>query len=468
MGRSPAGAAPKKGTTPRRGARTRAENRAPRPAQAKPAHNFAAIRCEPGSECDSHWCTRRAGWPLPAGSAADFSRENAARRGRGSLARTVRCKRGDSNQTIPMAGSSAPITLLGTASPFRQALALARKVAPTGASVLITGESGSGKELVAQFIHYHSTRSSRPFVAVNCAALPEGLLESEMFGHRKGAFTGATRDKPGLVETANGGTLFLDELIEMPKPVQAKLLRVIQDGVVRRVGSETTDAVVDVRYIAATNRSPEAAIRAGEMRVDLYYRLGVVPIRVPPLRERPEDIPLLAEHFLSTHWIRHRSTEGPMPKLTAAALRTLCAYPWPGNVRELQNLIEHVAVLLEPGAGVQPQDLPLPGASTNLTRPGPLPDSLLDDRYLAARGRTIAQFERQYLTWLLCRAGGSVFKAARVAGVNRATLYRMMKRHGLQGGGPRLRPLVAREPAPAPSIPIAAARNGTASFAASA
>src|SRR5205823_655006 len=185
-------------------------------------------------------------------------------------------------------------------------LTLLRTVAPTDASVFITGESGSGKEMIAQFIHHHSRRSSRPFVAINCAALPEGLLESEMFGHRKGAFTGAVRDKPGLLEAAHGGTLFLDELIEMSKPIQAKLLRVIQDGVVRRVGSETTDAIVNVRFIAATNGDAEAAVKAGQLREDLYYRLRVVPIHVPPLRERPEDIPLLAEYFLSTYWVRHR------------------------------------------------------------------------------------------------------------------------------------------------------------------
>src|SRR6266540_1320216 len=198
------------------------------------------------------------------------------------------------------------VTLLGTSGAFRAAIELARKVAPTDASVFVTGESGAGKELIAQFIHQHSRRSSRPCVAVNCAALPEALLESEMFGHRKGAFTGAVRDKAGLLEAANGGTLFLDELIEMSKPIQAKLLRVIQDGVVRRVGSETTDAVVNVRFIAATNRDPEDAVAAVALREDLYYRLRVVPIHVPALRERVDDIPLLAEHFLGFYWNRHR------------------------------------------------------------------------------------------------------------------------------------------------------------------
>src|SRR5947199_238110 len=326
------------------------------------------------------------------------------------------------------------LTLLGTAPAFRRAIELARKVAPTDASVFITGESGSGKEMIAQFIHHHSRRSSRPFIAINCAALPEGLLESEMFGHRKGAFTGAVRDKPGLLEAAHGGTLFLDELAEMPKSIQAKLLRVIQDGVVRRVGSETTDAVVNVRFIAATNGDPEAAVTAGDMREDLYYRLRVVPINVPALRERPEDIPLLAEYFLSTYWVRHRSKGAPFPKLTEAALRALCAYAWRGNVRELQNVIEHVAVVVEPGAAIQPEDLHLAGdpAAPAGANPASLISTLLEESYHVARDRVIAQFERQYLTWLVNRAAGNMSKAARVAGVDRTTLYRMMERHGLQ------------------------------------
>src|SRR2546426_8564805 len=283
---------------------------------------------------------------------------------------------------------SDKITLLGTAPAFRRAVELARKVAPTDASVFITGESGSGKELIAQFIHHHSRRSSRAFVAVNCAALPEGLLESEMFGHRKGAFTGAVRDKPGLLEPPNGGPLFLDERGEMSKPIQAKLLRVIQDGVVRHVGSETTDAVVNVRFITATNGDPEAVVQVGTMRQDLYYRLRVVPIHVPPLRERPEDIPLLAEYFLSTYWVRHRRKGETSPKLSDGALRTLCSHPWRGNVRELQNVIEHVAVLTEPGAVIRPEDLPLTAeapspvsASTAL-----LSSTLTEESYHGARG----------------------------------------------------------------------------------
>src|SRR5437870_1063671 len=323
------------------------------------------------------------------------------------------------------------VTVLGTAAKYRDTIALARKVAATDASVFITGESGSGKELIAQFIHYNSRRSSRPLVAVNCAALPEMLLESEMFGHCKGAFTGAVRDKPGLLETANGGTMFLDELIEMSKPIQAKLLRVIQDGVVRRVGSETTDAVVNVRFIAATNRPVEEAVRSGLLREDLYYRLRVVPIHVPPLRERPDDIPLLATHFLAHYWARHRDAAEPLPKLTKGAMWALRAHTWPGNVRELQNVIEHAAVLLGPGADVQAEDIPFIGDQP--VDPDVAVDAGTDNEgYYAARERLLAKFDRRYLTRVVLRAGGNLSKAARFARVDRTTFYRLMERHGLQ------------------------------------
>ncbi len=333
-------------------------------------------------------------------------------------------------------GNSDKVTVLGAAPAFRRAIELARRVAPTDASVFITGESGSGKELIAQFIHHHSRRSSRQLVAINCAALPEPLLESEMFGHVKGAFTGAVRDKPGLLETANGGTLLLDELAEMSKPIQAKLLRVIQDGVVRRVGSETTDAVVNVRFIACTNRNPEEAVKAGQLREDLYYRLRVVPIHVPPLRERPEDIPLLASHFLTYYWRRHRGPTAPLPRLSDAAVRALCARPWRGNVRELQNVIEHTMVLVEPGATVEPRDIPMVGddGPAVAVAPGPGPEresGAAEESYHAARERLLARFERQYLQQLVAQAGGNMSRAARIAGVDRTTLYRLMERHGL-------------------------------------
>jgi len=329
-------------------------------------------------------------------------------------------------------GNSELVKVLGTAPAFKRVVDLARRVAPTDASVFITGESGSGKELIAQLIHYHSRRSSRPLVAVNCAALPEPLLESEMFGHVKGAFTGAVRDKPGLLEAANGGTLLLDELVEMPKSIQAKLLRVIQDGVVRRVGSENTDAVVNVRFIAATNRSPEDSVEQHVLREDLYYRLRVVPLHVPPLRERPSDIPVLAEFFLSRYWLRHRGAAMPLPRFADAAVRALRARPWKGNVRELQNVVEHMVVLLEPGAEIRPEDIPAPGDRAAEEVKGWAPTNVsTEEPYYAARDRLVADFELHYLKQLLAQAGGNMSRAARVAGVDRTTLYRLMERHGL-------------------------------------
>jgi DNA-binding NtrC family response regulator len=330
-------------------------------------------------------------------------------------------------------GESEKFNVLGSAPAFRKIIALARKVAATDASVFITGESGSGKELIAQFIHHYSRRSSRPLVAINCAALPEALLESEMFGHVKGAFTGAVRDKPGLLETANGGTMFLDELIEMPKPIQAKLLRVIQDGVVRRVGSETTDAVVNVRFIAATNIDPDEAVASGQLREDLYYRLRVVPIHMPPLRSRPEDIPLLANHFLAYYWKRHRDDGQPLPTWTPAAIRALSTHNWPGNVRELQNVVEHAVVLLEPGADIHPEDIPFIGEQKVVPDAAPVEvEGPPGESYHAARERLLSAFERRYLTRLVQQAGGNMSKAARIAGVDRTTLYRLMERHGLE------------------------------------
>jgi DNA-binding NtrC family response regulator len=329
-------------------------------------------------------------------------------------------------------GNSDKITLLGISPAFRHAVELARKVAATDASVMLIGESGTGKEVIAQFIHRHSRRASRKLVPINCAALPEPLLESEMFGHRKGAFTGADRDKPGLLETANGGTLFLDELTELTHPLQAKLLRVLQDGVVRRVGSEQQDAVVDVRFISATNRDPQEAVTARVLREDLFYRLRVVPIKLPPLRNRPEDIELLATHFLSHYWQRHRQRGAAAPVLTAATLELLRTRAWRGNVRELQNVIEHLVVLVEPGQPIRPEDVPIVDDGPAPTAEGALPSAIMDQAYHLAKDTLIAHFERVYLGRLVTRAAGNMSRAARLASIDRTTLYRLMEKHNFR------------------------------------
>jgi transcriptional regulator with PAS, ATPase and Fis domain len=251
-----------------------------------------------------------------------------------------------------------------------------------------------------------------------------------MFGHKKGAFTGADRDKPGLLETADGGTLFLDELTEMSLPLQAKLLRVIQDGIVRRVGAETAGEPVDVRFISATNRDPQDAVERGVLRGDLFYRLRVVPIVLPPLRTRPEDIPLLANHFLGVFWHRHRQMPDRAPRLSDSAIEFLRTRAWRGNVRELQNVIEHVAVMVEPDQQIEPGDIPMYEDSE--ATPERAPTAQLDGPFHEVKDKVIAQFERDYLARLVGRAGGNMSKAARQANVDRTTLYRLMEKHGLQ------------------------------------
>lgn len=336
-------------------------------------------------------------------------------------------------QLLKQHGNSDKIALLGISPSFRKAVELARKVAPTDASVMITGESGTGKEVIAQFIHRHSRRASRTIVPINCAAMPEGLLESELFGHRKGSFTGADRDKPGLLETANGGTLFLDEVSEMSLPLQAKLLRVLQDGVVRRVGSESQDAVVDVRFISATNRDPQEAVAQGHLREDLLYRLRVVPIKLPPLRQRPEDIGLLANHFLSTYWQRHHQSGDSMPKFSEAAVEFMRGRQWRGNVRELQNVIEHLAVLVEPRQVIGPEDIPLyDDPAPPVVESAGIPATVFSEPYHAAKDKLVTHFEQAYLGQLIQRAGSNMSKAARLANIDRTTLYRLMEKHGFR------------------------------------
>ncbi|MFL5561403.1 MAG: sigma-54-dependent transcriptional regulator [Gemmatimonadaceae bacterium] len=329
-------------------------------------------------------------------------------------------------------GPHGKIHIYGASPAFQRPIELARRVAPTTASVMIVGETGTGKELLAQLIHRTSRRASMPLVPVNCAAIPDQLLESEMFGHRKGSFTGADRDRVGLLEAADGATLFLDELAEMSLPLQAKMLRVVQDGVVRRVGSDEADSVVDVRFISATNRDPQQAIRDKKLREDLYYRLNVVQINLPPLRDRVDDIPMLANAFLKTFWGRHRSAREAAPTLSDDAIEVMSGRPWRGNVRELQNFMEYLAVTATPGSSLRVEDLPLdqqfesPASATSDTA---VP---LNAGYHASKEQVLAAFERSYVTRLVARASGNMSRAARLASVDRTTLYRLLERHGLR------------------------------------
>ncbi len=331
--------------------------------------------------------------------------------------------------------SAAPgVPLYGASDALRTVISLAERVARTDASVFITGESGTGKEVVAQFIHHNSRRSDKPLVPVNCAAIPESLLESEMFGYVEGAFTGASRSKEGLLEAANGGTLFLDEITEMPLTTQAKLLRVVQDGVLRRVGSTTTDAVVDVRFIAATNRNPLEAIQDAKLRKDLHYRLRVVPIEIPPLRERPMDVPVLAREFLAEFWSKHRDPASELPSFSEECLAAMKRASWPGNVRELRNVVEHAVVFAEPGQSIDPEALQFLDEVPASSAPSGsgVRDEVMSLDYHSARDLVLSSFEVEYLARLIKSAEGNVSDAARMAGVDRTTLYRLMEKHGIR------------------------------------
>src|SRR5262245_14282766 len=305
---------------------------------------------------------------------------------------------------------------LVAASPqMAQVLELVGRVAPTDATVLIHGESGVGKEVIAKALHHASTRARGPFVAINCAALPENLLESELFGHVRGAFTGAATAKKGLFEEAHGGTLLLDEIGEMTPSLQAKLLRTLQSGEVRPVGS-TQASLVDVRVVAATNRDLEQMIRQGGFREDLFYRLNVISLAVPPLRERREDITRLAEHFLA----RLAERQGRVLRLSPAAMDRLLRYPWPGNVRELENAMERTAILAR-GDVIEPEDLP-PHVTAGLSV-GAAPH--LDSP------RTLAEAERIHIIQMLERSGWNHSRAAEALGIGRTTLWRKLKEYGL-------------------------------------
>ena len=293
------------------------------------------------------------------------------------------------------------------------------RVAPTRSTILIAGESGAGKELVARSIHQHSTRSGGSFVAINCGALTETLLEAELFGHVRGSFTGAIGDRKGLWEEAAGGTLFLDEVGETSPSFQVKLLRALQEGEIRRVGASRATQV-DARILAATNRNLEQEVKAGKFREDLYYRLSVVTLRVPALKERRTDIPLLAERFLAG--VIDREGHEPLT-LSEETIRTLVAYNWPGNVRELESAIEY-AVLHARGHAIAPEDLPekLQSAQVRTAARAPL-SALFED--LPA----LDELERRYLLYILEIAGGNRTRAAEILGIDRRTLYRMIERY---------------------------------------
>jgi len=295
------------------------------------------------------------------------------------------------------------------------------RVAPTRSTVLIVGDSGTGKELVARSIHQHSTRSSGPFVAVNCGALTETLLEAELFGHVRGAFTGAVGDRKGLWEEATGGTLFLDEVGETSPAFQVKLLRALQESEIRRVGSSRSTQV-DARVLAATNRNLEREVKTGKFREDLFYRLSVVTLRVPALSERRTDIPLLAERFLGLVLDREGHKQ---LSLSEETVRTLVAYDWPGNVRELESAIEY-AVLHARGNEIVPDDLPVKLQSDQVRSAARSPLSALFEDLPA-----LDELERRYLLYVLEVAGGNRTRAAEILGIDRRTLYRMIERHNV-------------------------------------
>jgi len=294
------------------------------------------------------------------------------------------------------------------------------KVAPTATTVLINGESGTGKEVVARAIHKSSTRARKPWVAVNCAAIPADLLESEMFGHVKGAFTGAVADKEGLFEAANGGTLFLDEISSMPLLLQGKLLRVLQEREIRRVGG-TKDIPIDVRIIAASNSNLEEAVVKGTFRSDLFYRFAVITIDIPPLRERTEDILPLARHFIATE-----TEKGKTPlAISSAAAKVLLAYSWPGNVRELENCIKH-ALTFAQGKELTPGDFPARVVEHSASPDTDRPVSAADVSQSASLKSFLKQKEKEYIGQILDAAGGDKEKAAETLKVNLSTLYRKL------------------------------------------
>ncbi len=327
-------------------------------------------------------------------------------------------------QEIRRRERSGFVTPLGKAKTFQDVLRLAEQVAPTESTVLIRGESGTGKEIIARYIHELSPRNEAPFLSLNCGALPESLLESELFGHVRGSFTGAVRDKQGLFAAARSGTFFLDEIGEMSPATQVKLLRVLQEREAIPVGG--TEAIpVDVRVVAATNRDLEEDIRRGRFRTDLYYRLNVIAIHLPPLRQRRDDIPIFVDAFLK----RIAQEHGAEPKqLSQEALDAVMAYDWPGNVRELENALER-AVVLTKGDTIDLAAMPEKITERKL-------EPLVADRPHA--NPTLEVIEQAYITWVLQSEGGNKTRAAEVLGIDPSTLYRKLSRY--EGGGTKAGP----------------------------
>ena len=336
---------------------------------------------------------------------------------RAAEARQLRVENQALKQEIKRRGPGPGGKPIGKCRAFTDVLEMAGTVAPTDSTILISGESGTGKEVLARYIHSNSDRSEGPFFSINCGALPESLLESELFGHVKGAFTGAVKDKDGLLVAAEGGTFFLDEIGEMSPQTQVKLLRAIQEREVTPVGS-TESVPVDVRIIAATNLDLEEEIRRGNFRSDLFYRLNVIALTMPPLRDRKDDIPLLARHFLA----RVGDDDGEARELSDEALEALMEHDWPGNVRELENALERAGVIAD-GPTIQVEHLP-----ERVREPAPVrvvstatPDN-----------PTLEVIERAYIQHVLKAEGGNKTRAAQVLGIDPSTLYRKIKSYGLE------------------------------------
>jgi two-component system response regulator HydG len=344
-----------------------------------------------------------------------------------SAARFSRLRR----QLVKTKPDAADAIMVGTSAAMRRVRASLDRLADQSVSILIQGESGTGKELVARALHDRGPRRPRPFVALNLGAIPESLIDSELFGHQKGAFTGATADRAGVFVEADGGTLFLDEIGDMPMNVQARLLRVLQEGEVRALGASGVRQV-DVRVIAATHVDLQAAVERDRFRKDLFYRLNVVVLAIPPLRDRLDDLPVLAAHFLRKH-----GGNSP-PTLSPSALEAMADYQWPGNVRELENALMH-AIALRHGDVIGAESLP---QQIGMRARGTTPlDKLPDEDYgellplTEAKRKASAAFERRYLERVMQRSHGSVSEAARLAGLDRTNFRRLLQRHGIDPAG---------------------------------